>query len=170
MPTGDTFSCKPIGALVKNYLLNSTVSIDPFARNKRWATWTNDLNPETIAEYHMDAYDFILMLQEKNVQADCIIFDPPYSPTQVKELYSGIGQTFTQQDAQRTHSWTKEKDALDKLLVVGGYFLYFGWDTVGMGKSRGYEPVEFLDVCHGPGHHDTLCLVERKLPKTEPLF
>jgi len=163
MPTKDTFDCPPIGALVKRYLRASDVSIDPFARNKRWATYTNDLNPDTKAEYHMDAYDFLVMLYEQNVKADLVIFDPPYSPRQVKELYDGMGQTMTQQDGQRTHSWSKEKDIVNEILVLGGIFLYFGWDSVGMGKSRLYEIKEVLLVCHGPGHHDTICTVEQKI-------
>ncbi len=35
MPNGDTFSVKPIGAFVRKYLAQSTVSVDPFARNMR---------------------------------------------------------------------------------------------------------------------------------------
>lgn len=49
MPTADTFDCLPIGGFVKRYLDQSTVSIDPFARNKLWATHTNDLNTETLS-------------------------------------------------------------------------------------------------------------------------
>ena len=56
MPTSDTFDCKPIGEFVRQYLKG--VSVDPFARNKRWATHTNDLNPDTRAEHHMDAESF----------------------------------------------------------------------------------------------------------------
>lgn len=146
MPSGDTFDCKPIGTLVKSYLRHSSVSIDPFARNKNWATYTNDLNPNTDAQHHLDVVDFLNMLINNGVRADLIIFDPPYSPSQVKELYQNIGQTFTQQDAQRTHAWSKEKELCDQLLEDGGCFLYFGWDSVGMGASRDYSPIEFLLV------------------------
>ena len=55
MLNSDTFSVKPIGEFVQRYLKESKVSIDPFARNKRWATHTNDINPKTEAEHHMDA-------------------------------------------------------------------------------------------------------------------
>lgn len=64
MPSADTFSVKPIGEFVRRYLAASTVSIDPFARNKRWATHTNDLNPKTGAEYHMDAEAFLKHLAQ----------------------------------------------------------------------------------------------------------
>lgn len=163
MPTGDTFDCPPIGDLVNKYLVNSKISIDPFARNKRWATHTNDLNPETEAEFHMDAFDFIQMLEKNETKADLIIFDPPYSPRQIKELYDGIGLKMEKETAQRTFSWKKEKEVLNNLLLPGGVFLYFGWDSVAMGKTRGYEILEILLVCHGPGHNDTICTVEKKL-------
>lgn len=63
MPNADTFSVKPIGEFVQRYLATSRVSVDPFARNKRWATHTNDLNPATEAEHHMDAEAFLVMLK-----------------------------------------------------------------------------------------------------------
>lgn len=49
MPNHDTFSVKPIGEFVRRYLDASKVSVDPFARNKQWATYTNDLDPNTSA-------------------------------------------------------------------------------------------------------------------------
>lgn len=36
----------PIGEMVQRYLKAAKISCDPFARNKRWATYTNDLNPK----------------------------------------------------------------------------------------------------------------------------
>ena len=159
MPTADTFDCKPMGDFVRRYLQG--VSVDPFARNKRWAAHTNDLNPNTAAEHHMDATDFLKMLVEKGVQADVVIFDPPYSPRQIKECYDGIGKKMAQLDACRTH-WKPERDAINQLLKPDGVVLSFGWNTIGMGIKRGYEPIELLVVCHGPGHNDTLCLVEHR--------
>ena len=41
MPTRDTFDCPPIGEFVRRWLRGAKVSIDPFARNKRLATWMN---------------------------------------------------------------------------------------------------------------------------------
>jgi tRNA1(Val) A37 N6-methylase TrmN6 len=159
MPTADTFDCKPLGALVRRYLRG--VSIDPFARNKTWATHTNDLNPQTAAQHHMDAADFLRLLVDQGVQADVVIFDPPYSPRQIKECYDGIGKKMAQMDAFRTH-WKPERDAIGKLLKPDGVVLSFGWNTIGMGTKRGFEPIELVVVCHGPGHNDTLGLVERR--------
>lgn len=92
MPNADTFDVPPIAGFVRKYLMRSKLSVDPFARNKRWATYTNDINPDTAAESHQDAEDFLLELAIRNIQADLLIFDPPYSPRQLKECYASFGR------------------------------------------------------------------------------
>jgi len=164
MPAGDTFDCKPLGSIVKRYLGQSETSVDPFARNKRWATYTNDLNPNTAAEYHLDALDFLISLQKKNVLADVVIFDPPYSIRQSKQIYESFGaKKFTQAQAQNVGHWGKEKAVCYSLLKVGGFFLHFGWYSNGMGKKRNSRIVEILLVAHGRAHNDTICTVEQKV-------
>ena len=169
MANGETFTVKPIGAMVKRYLEKSKVSCDPFARNKRWATHTNDLNPETAAEHHMDSIAFLEKMVADGVKADLIIFDPPYSPRQIKECYSSIGLKMGALDAMRTN-WMRERDLMAKMQVPGDVVLSFGWNSMGMGKKRGYEIIEGLMVCHGVGHNDTLCMAERKLPDDQVAF
>lgn len=166
MPSADTFSIKPIGQFVKLYLARSTVSIDPFARNKRWATHTNDLSPDTQAEHHMDAREFCTMLAERPVMADLVLFDPPYSPRQITECYQSIGKKATMQDTQSGMLYREVRDAFDPMVPVGGIVLSFGWNSAGMGVKRGYEKIEILLVNHGGAHNDTICLAERKLPRT----
>jgi hypothetical protein len=162
MPTKDTFDCKPIGNFIKQYLTNASTSIDPFARNKKWATYTNDLNPNTIAEYHLDSIDFLQMLVDKQIKVDLVIFDPPFSPRQIKECYDEIGLKMEKMDAFRTH-WKPERDLIDKLLINNGIVLSCGWNSIGMGNKRFYKIEEILLVCHGPGHNDTICIAERKI-------
>ena len=163
MPSGDTFSIKPIGSLVRRFIRSSTVSIDPFARNNRWATYTNDLNPETQAERHLFALDFLKELQTEQVRADLIIFDPPYSLRQTKEVYEGVGAKFNHSDSTNAGHWAKEKDICADLLLPNGIFMHFGWHSNGMGKKRGCEVIEILLVAHGRCHNDTICTVERKV-------
>lgn len=162
MPSADTFSIKPIGDFVKKYLSNSFYSIDPFARNKKWATYTNDLNPETKADHHMEAVDFLKMLSLDNVRCDLMIIDPPYSPRQISECYSHVGKKATIEDTQSSF-WKNIRDAADPLMTPSSIVLSFGWNSVGMGKKRGYEMIEFMSVCHGGAHNDTICIAERKL-------
>lgn len=161
MPNSDTFSVPPIGAFVKKYLNNSKISVDPFARNKEWATYTNDLNVETSAQYHLDALEFLKILSNQNIKADLVIFDPPYSPRQLAECYKQIGRITTMQDTQ-AKSWSDWKNAICDIISKESIVLSFGWNTVGMGKKRGFEIIEILIVSHGGQHNDTLCTAEVK--------
>lgn len=168
MPNADTFSVPPIGAMVKRYLSNSKVSVDPFSRNKRWATHTNDLNPKTEAEHHMDAEDFLEMLASRNVVADLVIFDPPYSPRQISECYKSIGREVGMLETQSALLYQRVRDAIIPICSEGGIVLSFGWNTVGMGKRHRFEQIEIMLVCHGGAHNDTICLAEKRNPLSVP--
>ena len=169
MPNSDTFDIPSIREFVKSYLRKSKISIDPFARNKRWATYTNDLNPGTEAEYHLDALEFLEIMKSKGIKPDLLIFDPPYSARQIQECYNQIGRAVTMQDAQGK-SWTDWKNAINDLCEVGTIVLSFGWNTVGMGIKHKFEIQEILMVCHGGVHNDTLCMSEIKTSKQDGLF
>lgn len=167
MPNSNTFDCPPIGELVKRYLKNSSVSIDPFSRNKKWATYTNDLNETTAAEYHMDALDFLKMLAGKGITADLVIFDPPYSYHQMMEVYEGVGRKISGRESQRFYG--DIRDAIDKLVSPNGYVISCGWNSIGMGKTRNYQIQEILMVCHGRAHNDTIITVDWKAAHQIPL-
>ena len=162
MPNSDTFSVAPIGSFVKKYLDSSTVSIDPFARNKDWATFTNDLNPETTAQRHMDAEDFLKGLFSEGVTADLIILDPPYSPRQISECYKSIGKSVGMVDTQSALLYKRVRDACVNVLSINGIVLSFGWNTVGMGIGRDFTIIEIMLCCHGGAHNDTICMAERR--------
>lgn len=159
MPNAETFSIKPIGEFVRAYLACSKVSVDPFARNRTWATYTNDINPRTSAQSHVDAEVFLKGLA---VQADLALFDPPYSPRQVSEHYKEAGLPVTGEDTQNGRLYKRVRDALDRVVAPGGIVLSFGWQSIGMGEARGYELIETMLVAHGGGHNDTICIAERK--------
>lgn len=163
MPSADTFDCQPIEGFVKKYLIRSKVSVDPFSRNKRWCTFTNDLNPKTMAEYHMEAADFLEMLVAKGITADLVIFDPPYSLTQVSRSYQEIGLQFKGAE-NPTGGFPKVRELISKILCENGVCLSFGWNSCGIGKVLGFEQKEIVLVCHGGNHNDTICVAEQKLP------
>ena len=159
MPNADTFSIPDIGAFVQRHIMGLECVVDPFARNKRLARWTNDINPATQAEYHMEARDFLRMLVDKGVKADAVIFDPPYSPRQVSECYAAAGLTPTMKDTQTAKMKKECRDLIRQIVKRGGKVLTFGWNTVGMGPDWITE--ELMLVCHGGDHNDTICLAER---------
>lgn len=163
MPNRNTFDIPPIGDFVRRYLAASTVSVDPFARDKDWATLTNDLNPNTQAQSHEDATEYLTRLGDESVVADLVIIDPPYSPRQVKECYDGIGIKMKQKDALLGWVRGEMKKQIVRIVPMGGVVLWFGWNSVGMGKKLGFELIEVLLVCHGSDHNDTICVAERRV-------
>ena len=163
MPNSNTFSILPISKLVDKYTngsgANRKVIIDPFANNCKIGTITNDLNPKFDTTYHLDALDFLKILDDES--ADVVLYDPPYSLRQVKECYEGVGITVTAEHTKA--SWrAKHLDEIARVLKPGGVCLCFGWNTNGVGKKRGFEMVEVLIVPHGGSKNDTLCTVEIK--------
>ena len=162
MPSADTLSVLPINDFARRHLKAAKCSVDPFARDCRMAHWRNDLNPQTAAEYHMDAPAFMAMLKERGVTVDAAIFDPPYSPRQIAECYQAIGIEATTKDTQNSRLYREVRDGIDAIMVRGGVVLSFGWNSVGMGKARGYRIAEILMVTHGGAHNDTICMAEIK--------
>lgn len=163
MPSAETFSVKPIGDFVQRYLAEAKISVDPFARNRDWATYTNDINPATSAQSHEDAEVFLSSLVGHSITVDLALFDPPYSPRQVSEHYKAAGVPVTGEDTQNGRLYRRVRDVLDRIVRPGGIVLSFGWQSMGMGITRGYELLETMLVAHGGGHNDTICIAERKL-------
>lgn len=166
MPTADTFDCPPIKEFVWRYVApkdhwDDKVSVDAFARNKTWATYTNDLNPKTAAQHHMDAEEFLEMLSRKGVIADCILLDPPYSPRQISECYADAGLRARMKDTQNAALYARVRRAARKLCKPGTRVLSFGWNSAGMGD--GFAQLELLLVAHGGAHNDTICLAEERI-------
>ncbi len=161
MPNADTFDVEPIHNFVWKYLYKAKVSVDPFARNKDWATYTNDLNPNTLANSHIDAQEFLERLAADGVRADLVLFDPPYSPRQITECYQSIGKVPTMEDTQNASLYSRVRNAIVPILADDAVILSFGWNSCGMGK--GYALEEVMLVAHGGGHNDTICIAERRI-------
>lgn len=162
MPSKWTFQVKPLLDLVLRYKEDGKTWIDPFAGFYSPAEITNDLNPNAPTMFHLDASDLINKLNRCIGVVDGAIFDPPYSLTQVSRSYSSFGLKFKGKE-NPTGGFPKVRDWLSKIVRPGGYVVSFGWNTVGMGKKRGFEIVEILVCCHGGNRNDTLGTVERKL-------
>lgn len=167
MPNSDTFTVQPIGEIVHKYLAQSRVSVDPFARNKRWATHTNDINPKTEAEHHLDAEEFLLMLRDKGIKCDLGIMDPPYSPRQISECYKEAGLSVGMTETQNSVLYSRVRRALAQILTPDAIVISCGWNSSGMGQKYGMEIIEILLVAHGGAHNDTIITVEKTAEKKQ---
>ena len=170
MPNAWTFTIKPIRELlneeVGSGMLMRGTWIDPFAGENSPAQVTNDLNTVRPTKYHMEALPFLKQFEDETF--DGALFDPPYSPRQVKEMYDNIGEK-TVADNTKTSFWSQCKDELARLVKPCGKVICFGWNSMGMGKNRGFTMNRILLVPHGGNRNDTIVTVETKLalPKTD---
>lgn len=133
MPNKQTFSIKPISELIKQEIKGDY--LDPFPY-----------------PYQKDAVEYLSNCDPM----DYCLFDPPYSPRQLKESYNGIGEYDT-----KISTWSKWKDLASKKTLKK--CITFGWNSTGLGKKRGFEITRILIVCHGSMHNDTICTVEEKI-------
>lgn len=151
---------KPVKELVERYVVESKVIIDPFANNCKYGTITNDLNTEFETDYHMDALEFLKIIDTES--ADLVLYDPPYSPRQVSESYKGYGIKVTQELTQS--SWrARHLDEIQRILKPNGICICCGWNSNGVGLKRNFQIIEVLIVPHGGSKNDTIITVDKKM-------
>lgn len=162
MPNKNTFSIAPISKLIQEEL-TSGIWLDPFANisdltNMLTKFITNDLNPEYNTDYHLDALDFLKQFEDKSI--DGVLYDPPYSLRQVVECYKSVGKEVTNETTQS--NWrSKHLDEIKRIVKPSGKAICFGWNSSGIGKTRGFELTRVLLVPHGGSRNDTIVTVER---------
>ena len=157
MPSRWTFDIDPIRELVEREV-GSGLWIDPFAGKSSVADVTNDINPDRDTDYTMKAVEFLQQFDDNEVDGG-VIFDPPYSATQLKRLYGDLDIEVSQNDTNGGF-YGRNKDEVERVCAPGATVVYFGWDSGGIGKTRGFEKREILLVCHGSSRNDTICVVE----------
>jgi len=139
MPNKRTFQIKPIGELIEKY--KKGLILDPFP-----------------FPYKEDALDYLIKFIDES--ADVVLFDPPYSPRQLKECYDNQGMVLHD---TKSSVWAKWKDEIANKIKPGKICISFGWSSNGLGKNRGFEIIEILLVAHGGNHNDTICVVEKRM-------
>lgn len=157
MPNKNTFEITPIKQIIHKYLKEK--SIDPFANKNRIATISNDIDPQYNTEYQMDALDFLKRFPDKSINT--VLFDPPYSPRQVSEVYKKVGKTVDMKTTQSSF-WGNIKKEIKRIVCDEGIVISCGWNSGGIGKTAGFQIVEILLVPHGGWHNDTIVTVEKK--------
>lgn len=157
MPSRWTFKIKPIARLLHNYVNGGIGWVDPFAGENSPAEITNDINPNKPAKHHLHAKTFVDSLTGLY---NGVLLDPPYSLTQVKECYEGLGIDLFKDDANMFPQNIKE--SISPKIKQGGLAISFGWNSQGFGKRLGFKIIEILMVQHGRGHNDTIVVVEQK--------
>jgi hypothetical protein len=159
MPNKWTFTIPPIARLLKQEC-GGTGWVDPFAGMNSPAQFTNDLNPAANAASHMDALLFLKSLPSATYNG--VLFDPPYSITQARTCYQGLGMNLLTTKPTSMKYWGDCKTEVARILKPQGKAICFGWTSQGIGINRGFEMQQILIVPHGGSKNDTLVTVEVK--------
>ena len=155
MPNKWTFTIKPIKKLLQQEL-DEGQWIEPFSGKSKLNTIKNDIDPNSEADYHIDALDFLKGFDDNSVHG--VLFDPPYSVRQVSECYKKHGYPVTMETTQS--KWYADiRDQIAR--VCNNKVISFGWNSNGIGKTRGFELNRILLIAHGGPHNDTIVTVER---------
>jgi len=155
MPSIWTFTMKPVKELFTKYDVGKNW-LDPFAGENSPAEFTNDIEGRG-AQSQMDALEYLKTIKDGSI--DGVLFDPPYSVEQCLRRYTPIHNG----TAGRAEYWAKCKDEISRIIRPSGKCISFCWDSVGVGKNRGFEIEEILLLCHGACHNDTIITVDYKI-------
>jgi hypothetical protein len=161
MPNSNTFSIRPIRDLIQKY--HHQNSIDPFANSNKIASVTNDIDPQFKTDYNLDATEFLKLLPSSSV--DLVLYDPPYSPRQISEVYKKFGISVNMQTTQSKY-WSDQKKEISRITTLNAICITCGWNSGGIGAKYGFDIIEILLVPHGGWHNDTIVTVERKIKES----
>lgn len=151
MPNKWTFTIKPIKELLAEEI-EGFEWIDPFAGENSPARIKNDINPAIEAHYHLDALEFLKSFAEKSIVG--VLYDPPYSITQAR--------MYGDKKFSSMKYWADCKNEIARIVKPGGKVICFGWNSMGIGKNRGFEMQRVLLVPHGGSKNVTIVTVEIK--------
>jgi len=159
MPSIWTFNVIPIKKLLEEKVKDGVGWVDPFAGKSQLAEHRNDI--EQNQPYNMDALEFLKTFEDESVNG--VLFDPPYSVEQCLRRYTPKQKG----TAGRAEYWAKCKDEISRIIKPNGICISFCWDSVGMGKKRGFKIEEILLICHGACHNDTIVTLDKKVKTTQ---
>ena len=143
MPNHKTFEILPIKKLIQEELGENYTDVFPHP-------------------YDRDALEMLRTIKSNSIEK--LAFDPVYSLRQLKEKYQSKGISLTQHETQ--YYWSDLRGEIARVMKPGGKIISFGWNSIGIGKTQGFEIIRILLVCHGGHHNDTICTVERKIQMT----
>lgn len=144
-----TFSIKPIREWVENNCEGKTLNLFAGITKLNIDEVRNDLGEHGVADYKMDALEFITKWDGDLF--DTILLDPPYAYRKSMEMYNGI----------KASPFRQLKDGLPRILKPGGLVITFGYHSNTMGANRGFEVEKIALFSHGGAIHDTIASKER---------
>lgn len=118
----------------------------------------NDIRVDMVADWHLDALDFVTMWRDKRLVQQVplfstILLDPPYSYRKSMEMYDGA----------KASTFTHMINKLPLIMTPNGLVITLGYQSNVMGAGRGFEQEHILLMSHGGAIHDTIGVIERRI-------
>jgi tRNA G10 N-methylase Trm11 len=144
-----TFDVRPIRIWVEDNCEGLTLNLFAGLTKLNIKEVRNDLDSEALADYRMDAVDFLRSWSGDKFQT--ILLDPPYAYRKSMEMYKGI----------KCSPFKQLKDEIPRVLERGGKVITFGYHSNTMGALRGFSVEKIALFSHGGAMHDTIASIER---------
>jgi len=110
----------------------------------------NDIDKESLADYHKDGLDFVKYAIKNNMCFDTIILDPPYAYRKAMEMYNG----------NYTSKFKQIADLVPKILKKEGRIISFGYHSTFLSKKRNAVLLKLCVFAHGGAQHCTIGIIE----------
>ena len=140
MPSHQTFTIKPFKELIEKEL--GSEYIDPFPY-----------------PFKQDAIEYLKKIKDNS--ENYLVFDPPYSQRQLREMYDNNGLSLD--NPMNNSYWANCRKEISRIIKKNGKVISFGWNSNGIGKKYGFEITKVVLVAHGSQHNDTIATVEMKI-------
>jgi len=142
-----TFSRKPIRDWVEKNSKGKVLNLFAGKTKLNLDEYRVDADKTMNADLYIDAFNFVKGCKAK---FDTIILDPPYAYRKSIEMYNGY----------KASKFNMIKDLIRNILNPNGIVITFGYHSISMGKSRGFEQIKILLLSHGGAIHDTIAVIE----------
>jgi hypothetical protein len=112
-----------------------------------------DLNPKLPKPYILgDAFEIMQEMIKNGERWDGLILDPPYTYYQTVRTYG----------MKRVQEITQLRTLTERLVNEDGWVITLGYNSTGMGESRGWTKQEIMIVNLGGSHNDIIITVEMR--------
>jgi hypothetical protein len=129
--------------------------IDPFARNCKWGTITNDMDPEIkTVDYNLESLEFMRLM--KTNSSKMVLFDPPFSDRQAKKYELGDTNLYCTGDG-RIGKLCKE---VERVLKPGGLMVKLGYNS--SKPTKNFDLLHCMVVNFGGTRNDVILTIWRK--------
>tara|TARA_R110000823_G_C15765345_1_gene483416 strand:- start:247 stop:786 length:540 start_codon:yes stop_codon:yes gene_type:complete len=136
---------------------SKSIIVDPFALNCNWGNFTNDLNPNTNAEFNLDALEFLQTIESNSV--DYVLFDPPFSQRQAERYEIGHQNIYTDPSYVSNCFFH-----IARILKINGYVLKLGYNSTRHNSSL--KLIEGWIVNFGGSRHDVIMTIWQNVQNT----